>query len=73
MENWKPAAVVFADFCRNNPALGLLGGRWSVVHFLRVHGKAMKDAGVLRQTTKGRYLLNAETFPAVAFDHLTNG
>jgi hypothetical protein len=68
---WKPAAPVWRDFCKNNPVLGLLGERWSWVHFQRTHAKAMKEQGVLRQTTTGRYLLDSEKFPAVAFEFLT--
>jgi hypothetical protein len=68
---WQTATVVWKEFCANNPVLGLLGERWSWVHFQRTHGQKMRELGVLRQTTTGRYLLNIEKFPDAAFEYLT--
>lgn len=71
MDEWQTAAPVWQKFCAEFPQLGLEGSRWSWVHFHRTYGKKMRELGVMRRASTGRYLLNAQTFPQAAFELLT--
>jgi len=73
VNHWEPALPAWTAFCEANPQLGLIGGKWSWTHLIRKYRDRFIEAGVLRQTTTGRYLLHAETFPAAAFEILSTG
>jgi hypothetical protein len=69
MNNWKPAREVWADFCKRNPGFGLNGGDGSYVWLIRTHACAL--SGVLKKTINRRWLADAESFDAAAFNLLT--
>lgn len=70
-DNWKPAEVVFREFCKANPSLGLAGTRSSWIWFRRAHGPAMEKAGVMRKAINRHLIVDAERFPKVVFDYMT--
>lgn len=69
--DWIPAQVGFREFCRQNPALGLKGTRSSWIWFRRIHGPAMEEAGVMRQSIGRVLIVDKSRFSEVAFDYLT--
>ena len=72
-KNWIPARQAWKEFCHCNPGLGLSGSANSFVWFRRVHGDAMINAGVMRQSLSRKLLIDGSRFGQVAFEYLTGG
>ena len=68
---WVAGRQAWEEFCRANPALGLLGTRPSYLHFVRTYAQDMIDAGVALRGTSNRLLVNSETFGQAAFQVMT--
>lgn len=66
VSHWLPAALVWSEFAKANPALGLTGTDWSFTHFWRTHGDKLTAAGVAIKAKNRRIIADPVAFPPVA-------
>ena len=73
LDGWTTPQAAWSAFCTANPLLGLRATPWSWVHFQRVHGERMIEAGALVKLPNRRWIANAEKFPGAALSLILTG